>query len=66
MQGLKFFGLKSYITGSIDELKRVVWPTRKQALVLTGIVLAFSVVLALYLTGLDLIFRTALEKLLSR
>ena len=58
-------GLIRYITGSIDELKRVVWPTRKQALVLTGIVLGFSVVMALYLTGLDLIFRTALEKLLS-
>ena len=58
-------GLIRYITGSIDELKRVVWPTRKQALVLTGIVLGFSVVMALYLTGLDLIFRTALEKLIS-
>lgn len=58
-------GLLRYITGSIDELKRVVWPTRKQALTLTGIVLAFTVVLALYLTGLDFVFRTALEKLLS-
>lgn len=58
-------GLIRYIKGSIEELKRIVWPTRKQALALTGIVLGFTVVLAIYLTGLDLIFRTALEKLLS-
>lgn len=58
-------GLIRYINGSIEELKRVVWPTRKQALTLTAIVLSFTVILAIYLTGLDLIFRTALEKLLS-
>jgi|JI10StandDraft_1071094.scaffolds.fasta_scaffold6033035_1 preprotein translocase subunit SecE len=58
-------GLIRYINGSIEELKRVVWPTRKKALTLTAIVLSFTVILAIYLTGLDLIFRTALEKLLS-
>lgn len=58
-------GLIRYINGSIEELKRVVWPTRKQALNLTAIVLGFTVILAIYLTGLDLVFRTALEKLLS-
>lgn len=59
-------GIVRYIRGSIDELSRVIWPTRQQALTLTGVVLIFSAVLAIYLSGLDLIFRTGLEKLLTK
>ncbi|MEI7819138.1 MAG: preprotein translocase subunit SecE [bacterium] len=58
--------LMRYFTSSYQELRRVIWPTRRQAFFLTGVVLAFSVILAIYLAGFDILFRSALEKLLTR
>jgi preprotein translocase subunit SecE len=55
-----------YIKSSIDELKRVIWPTRKQAAVLTVVVLGFTIVVALYLGVFDYIFRLGLEQLITR
>jgi preprotein translocase subunit SecE len=40
------------------ELSKVTWPTRREALVLTGTVLVFALVLALYISGLDYVFTT--------
>jgi preprotein translocase SecE subunit len=47
-----------YIKSSIDELKRVIWPTRKQATILTVVVLGFTAVVALYLAFCLLSFST--------
>ncbi len=55
-----------YIKSSIDELKRVIWPTRRQAIQLSIIVIIFTVIIAAYLAILDLGFRTALQRLLTR
>ncbi len=55
-----------YIRSSIDELKRVIWPTRKQATILTVVVLGFTAAVALYLAFFDYIFRLGLERLISR
>jgi preprotein translocase SecE subunit len=55
-----------YIKSSIDELKRVIWPTRKQATVLTVVVLGFTAAVALYLAVFDYIFRLGLERLITR
>ena len=57
--------VRRYISSSIEELKRVVWPTRQQAISLTIIVLVFMAIVAAYLSGLDLIFRNALQRLLA-
>jgi preprotein translocase subunit SecE len=38
---------------SIRETKKVVWPTRKEALQITGIVFAFVLVMAMFLWGTD-------------
>jgi len=38
---------------SVRETKKVVWPTRKEAMQITGIVFAFVVVMALFLWGTD-------------
>lgn len=56
----------SYIKSSISELKKVVWPTRRQALMLTGLVIVVSVVLGLLLTSLDTIWRFVLQNLILR
>lgn len=57
--------IQRYLTSSLEELRRVVWPTRKQAIALTVVVLVFTAIVAVYLSGLDYIFRTALEKFIT-
>ncbi|MCC7543358.1 preprotein translocase subunit SecE [bacterium] len=55
-----------YFKSSYHELRRVIWPNRQQAIFLTSVVLIFTAVVAIYLAGFDLLFRTILEKLLTR
>jgi len=46
----------NYIKASFEELTKVVWPTKNQAVKLTVIVLTFCLVLALALGAVDLGF----------
>lgn len=55
----------NYINLSIAELKKVVWPTPKQAARLTVVVIVFSLVVAIIVGGFDFIFRTILERILQ-
>lgn len=48
--------LKTYVKETRAEIGRVTWPTREQALRLTGIVLAVTTVLAVFLALVDYIF----------
>lgn len=43
----------SFAKESVRETKKVVWPTRKEATQITGIVFAFVVVTAIFLWGTD-------------
>lgn len=56
--------LVTYIKDSISELKKVTWPTKKQATNYTIIVIAMSVGIALLFAVLDQIFSLGLEKLI--
>ncbi len=58
-------GIKQYFVGSYQELKLVVWPTRKQVIRDTTLVVVFSLVVAIFLGALDLLFNFGLEKILS-
>ena len=49
-QGITFWSL---IKGSRTEIRKVVWPTRQEAVQTTLIVLVFVVIVALILWGLD-------------
>ncbi len=49
--GKSFIG---YCRSSYDELRRVVWPTRKETVNTTGIVMAFVVAVAFYLFVVDM------------
>jgi preprotein translocase subunit SecE len=42
---------------SVRETKKVVWPTRKEATQITGLVFAFVVVMAIFLWGTDKILQ---------
>jgi preprotein translocase subunit SecE len=44
------------------EVKKVNWPTRQQTIRYTLIVLGISLVIAVFLGGLDFLFTTLLEK----
>lgn len=62
--GRRFIG---YSRDSVNEAKKVVWPSRKEALQMTAVVFAFVAVLALFLwlvdAGLSWLFY---EKILNR
>jgi preprotein translocase subunit SecE len=48
--GKRFF---RFALDSRDEAKKVVWPTRKETIQMTGVVMAFVVVMALFLWMVD-------------
>jgi preprotein translocase subunit SecE len=47
------FSLVQYFKDSKLELKKVVWPTQKQTINITALVIGFSVTLALFLGVID-------------
>ena len=51
---------------SVAEVKKVVWPTRKETLQTTGIVFAFMVVMALFLWIVDAGLLWAVKRLLGQ
>jgi len=55
--------LVDYIKDTKSELKHVSWPTRKQAITFTIIVVLISIVVAIYLGALDALFTFLLSKI---
>ena len=51
---------------SVDEAKRVVWPSRKEAIQTTGIVFVFVVLMALFIFGVDTLLAAIVKTLTSR
>jgi len=51
---------------SVAEAKRVVWPTRKETLQTTGIVILFAIVMALFLWAVDASLMLVVDKLMGR
>ena len=57
--------LVRYFKETRAELRKVSWPTRKQAINLTLIVLAVTVAMAIFLGAVDLLFATLLRLLVG-
>ncbi len=55
-----------YLHDSYVEMRSVVWPTKKQTIVHTIMVIVFSVIIALFLGSLDILFSFILEKTLIK
>lgn len=55
-------GIAEYVKETKMELKHVSWPTRKQAIAYTLVVVVISVFVAFYLGLFDYIFATLLSK----
>ncbi len=61
--GKRFFG---FARDSVAEAKRVVWPTRKETMQTTGVVILFAVVMALFLWAVDASLLLIVNKLMGR
>ena len=61
-------GRRLFVFGkeSVDEAKRVVWPTRKETVQTTGVVILFAVVMALFLWMVDASLMLLVNKLMGR
>ena len=57
-------GLVEYIKSTQGELKHVSWPTKKQAIAFTIIVIAISIATAAYLGAFDFILSKLIEEFL--
>ncbi len=53
--------LTNYIKGSVEEMKKVTWPTKKETYNYTLLVMGISVAVAAFLGALDYIFNWGLE-----
>ncbi len=51
---------------AVRETKKVVWPTRKEAMQITGIVFGFVLIMALFLWGTDKLLEVVLYDLILR
>ena len=54
-----------YLKETRGELKHVSWPTRKQAIAFTAIVIIISLGLSIYLGLLDYVFSKGLQYIIS-
>lgn len=59
------FNLFKFISESIEELKKVSWPTKDQTIRLTIVVIIVSLIVSLYLGLLDVVLGEGLKLLLS-
>jgi len=55
----------AYIRDVRSELRKVVWPTRDEAIKLTAVVIGLSAILGLYLGMLDFLFSELIQRLIS-
>ncbi len=59
-------GILTFLLEAKVELSRVNWPTRKQILRYTLLVIGISLAVALFLGGLDLLFSSLVERFLIK
>lgn len=57
--------VSKYLQETKSELKKVTWPTKKQTINDTLLVLAMSVAMATFIAVLDYVFNFGLSKLIS-
>jgi preprotein translocase subunit SecE len=56
--------LTSYIKGSVEEMKKVTWPTKKETYHYTLLIIGISLGVALFLGLLDYIFNLGIQAML--
>jgi preprotein translocase subunit SecE len=56
--------IKEYFKGAISEMKKVVWPSKKQTINYSLIVIGLSIATAIFFGLLDYLFNLLLEKII--
>ncbi len=51
----------TFLKEAVDELKKVVWPTKEEVIRLTTVVILVSLGVGLFLGGLDIVFTKIIE-----
>ncbi len=57
--------LKDFFKGTYIEMRRVSWTGRKELVATTGVVLALTLLMTLFVFGLDKLFQVVLQLILS-
>ena len=57
--------ITKYLQESIEEFKKVTWPTKKETYNYTILVIAISLGIAAFLGGVDFIFNKILEQIIA-
>ncbi|HXK39532.1 MAG TPA: preprotein translocase subunit SecE [Candidatus Paceibacterota bacterium] len=57
---------KEFFRETQSEMKKVTWPTKNEVVGTTGVVIAATIVFALFLWGCDLVFYKAIDFLFTR
>ena len=65
MAGIKENKLVRYLIGSKNELKKVAWPTRKETIKNTLLVIGVSLAMAVFLGVFDYAFTIVLENVIA-
>lgn len=50
----------AFLRETVDELKKVAWPTKQEVVRLTFVVITVSLIVGLFLGGLDFVFTSLL------
>jgi preprotein translocase subunit SecE len=58
--------LSNYFRDTVAEMKQVTWPTQKQAMLYTVLVIGISVFVALFLGLFDHLFGLGVDELITR
>ncbi len=59
-------GLRGYLRGVWEELKKVVWPTRDELLRMTGIVIATVIIFAVLVGGADYLLSLGVKQAVTQ
>ena len=61
-----FERIKNYLTGVRGEMARVTWPTRKEVISLTVLILIMFVIMTIYIWGVDTVVQGIIRIIIQR
>ena len=56
----------TFLQETVSELRKAVWPSKEETARLTAVVIVLSIIMAIFLGGLDRIFQTAFAQVIFR
>ncbi len=58
--------LMKYFSDTAAELKQVTWPTQKQAMLYTALVIGISIIVSLFVGAFDYVFSQGISLIINR